>query len=358
MGPGREAAFDIAGSTVRIGLLAPLHGPQKAEGDAIVAAATLAIQDASRLPLPGGRRLALAVGDESGPSWGHAANALINLVFDQRAVAVVTSASGDLAHLSEQVGNRVGVPILTLSSDTTTTQIDLPWIFRLGPSDAVQAGMIAQDIYRRRGFQRVLLVSARDHDGRIGANAFERAAQMLGAPNPTAVQLNPLQPEYDSLLALIKTKAPEALVIWTRPATTSKLMNQLREVGVHAAVYLSQQAAQELAEIKPSLSPAAQGGTSESLGVWTLASKFAPTSAQESFAHRYQMATGRFPSPTAAQAYDAVRLLADALRAAGPNRARVRDRVSAAREVPGVSGTISFDPEGNNLTSVQIVRIR
>lgn len=346
-GPGRDAAYDLPGDPVRIGIIAPLHGPQKADGEAIVAAAKLALEDANQRPLADGRRLALAVGDESGPSWGHAANALINLVFDQKAVAVLTSASGDVAHLSEQVGNRIGVPILTLASDSTTTQIDLAWIFRLGPSDAVQAKAIAGDIYRR-GYQRVILVSARDHDGRVGSSAFEQAAQALGAPQPVAIQMNPLQPDYDALLAEIKTAAPQAVVIWTRSNLARALLRRFPKESFHAAVYLSQQASQDF-----SPSAKAAGG----FEMWSVASPAAPASDRAGFVKRYKSATAQSPSATAAQAYDAVTLLACALRAAGPNRARVRDRVALTQQAPGVSGMISFDTEGNNRASVELVRV-
>jgi len=36
--------------------------------------------------------------------------------------------------------------VLTLSADATTTQIDIPWIFRMGPSDLENADGIAQGI--------------------------------------------------------------------------------------------------------------------------------------------------------------------------------------------------------------------
>ena len=97
-GPGREAAYDLTGPVIRIGLLAPLHGPQKAEGEAMVAAAQMALHDVAQTPLPGGRRVALVLGDESGPFWGHTSDVLMHLVFNDQAVAVVTSASGDAAH--------------------------------------------------------------------------------------------------------------------------------------------------------------------------------------------------------------------------------------------------------------------
>ena len=111
----------------------------------MVAAAKIALQDAASLRSNQGPREALAVEDESGPSWGMVSDAVIRLMVDDEAVAIITSTSAADTHLCEQVGNRIGVPVLTLSEDRTTTQIDIPWIFRMGPSDAGKTGVTAQD---------------------------------------------------------------------------------------------------------------------------------------------------------------------------------------------------------------------
>jgi ABC-type branched-subunit amino acid transport system substrate-binding protein len=145
-GPGRAPTNDLTGQVVRIGLLAPLQGPRKAEGDAMVAAAQLALRDtAFRRPMRG-RLIELAVEDSGVPSWGMVSDAVIRLMLTDEAVAVITSTDRADTHLCEQVGNRIGVPVLTLSTDPTTTQIDIPWIFRMGPSDAQLAQQVAQDI--------------------------------------------------------------------------------------------------------------------------------------------------------------------------------------------------------------------
>jgi ABC-type branched-subunit amino acid transport system substrate-binding protein len=58
------------------------------------------------------------------------------------------------------------------------------------------------------------------------------------------------------------------------------------------------------------------------------------------------------------QAYDAVRVIAAALRQSGPNRARLRDRLAQMKNFPGESGVISFDRAGNDLAAVTLARLR
>lgn len=357
-GPGREASFDLPGPTIRIGLLAPVRGPQKADGEAVVTAAKMALQDASKRPLPGGLHLALAVADESVPPWGLLGDEIIHLVVQQKAIAIVTCADGVAAHLSEQIGNKIGFPTLTLSGDDTATEINMPWIFRMGPSDAQQARVIARRIYRARRFKRVLLVTESGHDGRMGGRAFAQAARRLGAPSPVTLAVDPLQPGAAPLLAKLRARAPQAVVLWTRPDIAKGLIRAMKSAGVRAPIYLSQQAAQQGSGLSFSRLETEGARVPSSPGVYTVASTPRKAPSEENFIRRYRSATGAFPSPVAAEAYDAVWLLAKAVRQAGPNRARVRDRVAAMRDFAGVSGTISFDDQGNNRAGVRLVRLQ
>ena len=357
-GPGRESSYDLRGPTIRIGVLAPLKGPRKADGEAIIRAARMALQDEARKPLPGGLKLDLAIGDESGPAWGRVTDAVLHLVFNDHAVAIVTSANGATAHLGEQVGNKIGVPILTLSTDATTTQINLPWIFRLAPSDAQQAQVMARDIYRTRGFRRVLLVRERDHDGRMGGREFVEAGRRLDVPAPALLAIDPLRLDPGALLAAIRKDSPQAIVFWTQPENTKRLLEALRAKGIHAPIYLSQQAAQADSGLR--FSPQNAAGVKDPSGAGIYTVNFGPegTIPAESFTRRYRAATGNYPSPVVVEAYDAVRLVAQAVRKAGPNRARVRDHILRAQDTSGAARKISFDSQGNNRAEVCLVRLQ
>ena len=90
---------------------------------------------------------------------------------------LITAFNGEIAHQAEQVANKLSVPVITLSTDPTTTEINIPWIFRLGPSDTDQARLITSEIATHPASKNILLVSEDDHDGRIGAREFLNAAK-------------------------------------------------------------------------------------------------------------------------------------------------------------------------------------
>ncbi|MGO8787132.1 MAG: ABC transporter substrate-binding protein [Terriglobia bacterium] len=349
-GPGRGAAHDLAGPEIRLGLLAPLAGPRQAEGEALRRGAQMAIEEENATSLPGGRRLALVTRDESGP-WGQASSQIVHMVFDDQAVALITSTDGGAAHLAEQIANKIGVPILTLSSDDTTTEINLPWIFRLGPTDAAQAQAFAGDIYGKKKLRRVALLTQNDHDGRVGGEEFARAAAAMNAP-----AVAPILVEPDKLDDFWKEiESAEAVVIWTDAETAKMLVARLQEVMPSAPLYLCRKAAQ--GDWSALGRPHCRACSNEDAGIWATEAPDAQSAPHEAFAKRYRQRFGVEPGIDASEAYDAVRVVAASLRQSGPNRARLRDALAGVSAFPGASGIISFDHAGNNITVFALTRL-
>ncbi|MFZ0964189.1 MAG: ABC transporter substrate-binding protein [Terriglobia bacterium] len=352
-GPGRDSAHDLAGAEIRVGLLAPLAGPPQAEGEALRHAAELAIEEENAASLPGGRRLALVIRDESGP-WGQAATQISHMVFDDQAVALITSAEGSSAHLAEQIANKIGVPVLTLSTDSTTTEINLPWIFRLGPTDTAQARAFARDIYQNRKLQRVVLLSQDDHDGRVGSEEFIKAARELGAMAPSQIVVE--AEKVPEELVKKELAGAQAVVIWADATTANRLAGLVRAQPTSVPLYLCRKAAEGDAG-GASHSPCAKCGNQQDGGQWLAATPASPQ-ARADFYQRYRQRFGAEPGIGAAQAYDAVRLLAASLRQSGPNRARLRDALDQVSAFAGASGIISFDHAGNDTSQVTILKLK
>ena len=388
-GPGRDAKHDLPGLEIKIGFLAPLTGPHLNEGKALLQAAQLAIEDEAASPLPEGRRLSIVPRDQSG-LWGRTSNEVVHLVYEDQAVAIVTSLDGGSAHLAEQVGNKAGIPVVTLSTDPTTTQINLPWIFRLGPTDTQQARAFARDIYVARKLKQVILITENGHDGRVGGEQFEKAERELNAPPVIQLAIDPADWNPDSVAEQIAAQKPDAVVFWTGHESAARLVPRFGSKFPTAPVYLCQEAAQgrfeesapkhckcqerastmsnEAASSYPgtasdasteaSSSPRlASSSNADENNIWIVTSRLSASLLRETFDKRYRERAGTSPTPAAAQAYDAVRLLAAALRRSGPNRARLRDALAEFSSYTGASGVISFDHAGNDLTDTTLERL-
>ena len=79
-----------------------------------------------------GSRLRL-IAVSSDLSWGKASTGLVNAIFDQHAVGLI-SLDRDSSHLAAQLAVKAFLPVLALSTDHALTSTNIPWIFRLPPS--------------------------------------------------------------------------------------------------------------------------------------------------------------------------------------------------------------------------------
>ncbi|MGB7846473.1 MAG: ABC transporter substrate-binding protein [Candidatus Acidiferrum sp.] len=346
LGPARAPEKDLPDGVAVIGMILPLKGPQQFEGKAILAAAQLSLEAEQSLgPLADGRKLALVARDESGP-WGQASSQILALVEQDHALTILTSTNGNSAHLAEQIANKIGFPILTLSSDPATTQTNIPWLFRLGPSDTDQARAFCQRIYGQLRLQKVLLIVQMDHDGRIGGAEFEKAAKDFHATAPARLDLAASAPNLESVAEILKTKSPDAIVIWTDSLLAGELLPLLHKMRPSTPVFICQKAAQLGDDVESS----SQLFTVDSL-------QKGQEAARDKFQQLYLAQTATTPSIAAAEAYEAVHLIAAALRGAGANRVQLRDYFANSGKFHNAAGIVRFDPAGNSLQEFAIVKL-
>jgi branched-chain amino acid transport system substrate-binding protein len=358
-GPGRENSANLPGSTVKIGLLLPLQGTRATEGQALLEAAKLALaEEEAAGPLADGRHLTLAVRNEA-ERWGQASSEMVQLISEDRVAALITSSDGNIAHQAEQIANKIGVPIVTLASDATTTRINIPWIFRLGPSDEDQARAIAAQIYRAGLSRKVLLLVEAGHDGRVGAEEFEKSVKHLQGTPPERLEIASSELHLENIAAQVKAAAPGAIVFWTSSPMAERLLALFSQSELAKPIYLCRKAAASVARNAFALADhEAQAADEISMGTWVTSSAAGATIEETSeFAERYRAKTGVWPSFAALQTYDAVRLVAKSLRVAGANRSRVRDYLASGNRFAGLSGTIVFDSAGNTLGETHLLQL-
>ena len=346
-GAGREKQNDFSGAAVHIGILLPLQGKRAPEGKLLLQAAQISIDEENRADPPAkGQQFVLAVEDESGP-WGQASSAMIRLILQEEAVALITSTDGNIAHQAEQIANKVGIPVVTLSSDPTTTQINIPWIFRAGPSDAEQAKVLAERIYGENKLRNVMLITQTGHDGRVGGEEFKKAANFLNSVVPHLVEVSSEDsPSLTALSQELTSSRPDALVLWTGSGLANQLVPLIRQLAPSVPIYLCQKAVELFVLSNPHAKD--QAG---------LMYVMAPERGDAEFMAEYREKTGEAPGIAAQQAHEAIRAIANAVRRAGTNRARVRDRLATAKTDEAAPGILAFDTAGNSRNKSLLVSV-
>jgi ABC-type branched-subunit amino acid transport system substrate-binding protein len=345
-GPVRTAQQGSDSAAV-IGMIVPLTGALQSEGKALLAAAQLAIeQENATGGLPNGKPLELVARDENGP-WGQASMEILKLYDHDHALAILTSANGTSAHLAEQIANKISIPILTLSSDPSTTQANVPWLFRLGPSDTDQAQAFCQRIYRDLALKRVLLIFQMDHDGRIGATEFEKAVKAFHAAPPQRFEWNVATPNSEALRATLRANPPDAIVVWSDATTADLLMPTLQATLTTTPVFLCR---------KATVLNAPGKGPAEEFTIDSVTPDNAPAS---QFRQAYFARTGVNLSVAAEEVARGIHAVAEGLRAHGANRVLLRDFLAKERGPHDRAATNAahFDAAGNDLQPFTVVKL-
>jgi len=73
-------------------------------------------------------------------SWGKASSALVQAVVQDHALGII-ALDRDSSHLAEQIGVKIFVPVIAISSDRMLTSTNIPWIFRLPEGSTLSAAV-------------------------------------------------------------------------------------------------------------------------------------------------------------------------------------------------------------------------
>ena len=351
-GLGREKPAPADLSSFKIGLIAPIQGGGDVEiGGAILQAVTLAIEEANaRGGFAPGVPYELIVRNDSAV-WGDSSNTVVDLAWKEKVWAMIGSVDGASTHVALRVALKAEVPMVnTACTDPTLTETAIPWIVRNYPDDRQHGYRLAREVFEARGFQRVAVLRSNDKYGRVGIKEFVDAARRLGHPVVVELRYPPRDPQVDSQLERIRSTGAEAVVLWGDAGDCGRIVARMRELGLGQQVFGNERL----------LSPrflAAAGTAAE--GVVASSPLDPAWDAPEwlAFGARYRARFQAEPDVFAAFSYDGARLLLDAAERAGANRARIRDELYAARELPGLLGPIRFDASFTNVGTLHLLQV-
>jgi branched-chain amino acid transport system substrate-binding protein len=339
------------GDAVRLGVIAPLGGVDRAVGARMLHGIELALDEANAAGgFAEGVPFAIVVRDENA-AWGAAANALVDLVDGSGIQAVLGALEDSNSHVLTRLLLKLELPMVnTAGPDPTLTEHNIPWLVRLRPDDRQTSYRLVHRIFHEDGHQRVAVFRANDRYGRTGTAELEDAARRLHHPIPLEVRFENGETDVGPAIERLRAARPDAIVMWGRAAPTGRALAALRAAGVDVPVYGPDRL------YDPDFLQAA-GAAAEGL---VFAYPFDPTSdrpAWVDFQTRYRARFGEMPDAVAAYAYDGTRYLLDAIRTAGLDRPRIQRALYAVTHLDGVSGPVRFDTTHNNVTPVILGRV-
>jgi ABC-type branched-subunit amino acid transport system substrate-binding protein len=337
---------------IRIGFLGPLRdNPEEPLGRRMLNGAQLAIEDANVAGGYCGKPFRLMLHNDAA-IWGASSNEVVKMVYDDRVWAMFGSISGDTTHIALRVALRSEVPLVnSASTDPTIPETIIPWYFTDIQDDRVQGYTLARHIYTEVGLKRVALLRVNSRYGRFGVAKFRDASRRLGHPIVIEQKFLPGDTDFRRQLKVIAESRPDGIVLWADQKEAALVLHQMKQLGLRQRVFGSHRTiGDEFLKLA-----GAQAEGFEAIFPYDPTHKDAKWSEfQNRFASRYQEKPDHF----AALAYDAMKVLLDAICKAGLNRGRIRDALTGVQSYQGVTGEMVFDPNCKNISPMYLATVR
>lgn len=337
-----QAACGGGGDDILIGLAAPLS---EARGQAMLRGAELAVSEINQAGGVRGRNLALVAADDSARPDA-AVRVAQRFVGRRGLVAVVGHLTSAATNVAAPVYNGADRPLVHISPSASSPTLSNagPFSFRVCPDDQVHGQRLARWAWETVRARWVAILYENDDYGRGVRTAFSESFTALGGYIATEDPYGPRLPTFEPFLGRLQAAGgADALLIAGSAGSVPRILATMDSMAISVPIL----GADGLSGLE-----SATGVSAEGLFVSSAYLPDRSNPRNEAFVSAYRASfADRAPDHRAAGAYDAVHLLAEAIRAVGTDRARAREYLAdVGSTVPafqGVTGSIAFDQNGD-----------
>jgi branched-chain amino acid transport system substrate-binding protein len=314
--------------TIKVGAMLPLSGEAANLGAQAKTGIDLAVQEINAAGGINGRMIEIIYEDDQ--CNAHGVNAMTKLVSVDDVDAVIGPICSAAGGPGLPVAQADGTPTIILAASAPhLTQGE--YIFRVYPSDAFAGKFMAQYI-KRTGKERVAVVYSKNDWGQGIRDSFVKEFTALGGQVIFEEGLPQDARDARTTVTKLQQAKPEMILSPMYPNTGVIFLKQLRDAGVNAPILAGD--AFETAEVIDS-------GVAD--GVMLVSGKI---SNPDEFKAKVQ-AAGKESEYVTPLGYDAVQVLAQALRKSGTDKNALRAALQETRYVGISNPLIEFDDTGD-----------
>ncbi len=288
--------------------------------------------------------------DQSKPE--EAAIAVTKLINQNNVVAVLGEVSSSRSLAAAPICQSSKIPMISPSSTNPRVTQTGDYIFRVCFIDPFQGAVMAKFAADTLKLKKVAILVDVRNDYSVGLQTFFRQHfKQVGGQVVAEQSYSEGDSDFRAQLTQIKATNPEAIYVPGYYTEVGTIARQARELGI-AVPLLGGDGwdSPKLWEI---------GG--EALNGCYFSNHYStndPSPAVQKFVNDYQARYKQVPDAIAALAYDATRILADAMTRAGSTSGpKVRDAIAATKDFAGVTGTITINAERNAVKPAVVLKV-
>jgi branched-chain amino acid transport system substrate-binding protein len=326
---------------ILVGEYGALTGGQATFGQSTHQAIMLAVDEINAAGGVNNRKIRVITEDDQSKA-DEAANAVMKLISQNNVVAVLGEVASSSSLAAAPICQNNKVPMITPSSTNPEVTKKGDYIFRMCFLDDYQGQAMARYISQTLGLRRAAVLIDNKSDYSTGLAKFFSEAFVAAGGRIVATQSYAQgDSDFRSQLTAIKAANPEVIFVPGYYNEIGQIAIQTRDLGMRMPLAGGDGwESPKLIEI---------GGDALE-GCFYSNHYFAgdPSPNVRNFVEKYKERYNATPDSLAALAYDAARVLADAMKRAGSTEGpALRDAIAQTTGFAGVTGTINLGPDRN-----------
>ena len=340
-------------TTIKIGFFGDLSGPTFNFGESAKNGLLMAADEINLGGGIDGRRIDVVIDDDGG-SPEKAAALTARLIDQDKVVAIIAGGTSGNSRAAAPKAQSAKIHLISPSStDPAVTQVG-DYIFRACFVDAFQGEVMARFAANSlKAKKAAILFDFNSPYGRGLTDYFELSFSKLGGQIVSKLSYTQGDVDFKGQLSTLQSSAPDVIYIPGYYGDVAVIAKQARMIGLTQPLLCADGwDAPELWQLG--------GDALNGSFITTHYSVDDPSPAIQRFVHEYKQRYGNLtPDAHAALAYDAMRVLVDAIaRAHTTESTQLRDALAKTKGFAGVTGVISMDSDRNAVKPAVVLKLQ
>lgn len=327
------------GDTIKIGFLGAKNGGHAAFGIPTLEGMKMAAADVNNAGGILGKKIEI-IEEDHGSKNSEGANVTQKMITRDKVVAIVGDPTTAITKIAAPIAQDKKVVLLSAGAVGTGVVEIGDYIFRDTLLDAVAAPAVTKYVKEKLGWQKVAVITSMNNDYSVGLSKLFKAALTENGIEIVAEQsIQDGDQNFSAQVTAIKEKNPDGIVFTGYYTEGGLFMKEIRKQGMKAFMVGGDGL---LGDVLMKMGGEAVEGSMVYCGFAADENKAGEKT--KKFIEAYKAGNkGALPDMFAAQGYDAVMLLADAMKAANSDAPeKFRSELAKTKDWSGVSGTITF----------------
>lgn len=344
--------------TIKIGGIFSVTGPASFLGDPEKKSMELAIERINAAGGIDGHMLEAVIYDSEGDPTRAVRN-VQRLITRDNVTAIIGPSLTPTSLAVIPVIERSNLPLISCAAGNKITDPIKPWVFKTAQSDIHAVASIYGHM-RENGIQNVAIITVSNAFGESGRDQLIEQAGDFGIEIVARESFGGQDKDMTSQLTNIRSAEPDAIVCWGTNPGPAVVAKNAQQLGIDLPLYNSHGVASPRFI---DLAGDAAEGILLPTGRLLVAGILPEDDPQKAVLSDYMAAyENRYSEPASAfggYAFDAINLLAEAMKGTGGDKAKIRDNLEKIQGHVGISGAFNFsETEHNGLAPDAFVMVR